>query len=61
PEVPAPQVEQASPVLQEPEVVPQAEEPIPEVPEVPEVPNEDGRGEVLTSPQGPEVIVEPAA
>ena len=61
PEVPAPQVEQTRPVLQEPEVVPQAEEPVPEAPEVPEVPDEDGRGEVLTSPQGPEVVVEPAA
>lgn len=53
PQVPEPQVEQASPAQPEPEAVPE-----PAVPEVPEVPEEANEGKLLTSTQGPEVIVE---
>mgnify|MGYP000851220731 CR=1 FL=1 len=60
PQTPEPQVEQTRPAIPEPEVAPEVEPTVPEVPEAPEVP-ESGSGEVLTSPHGPEVVVEPAA
>ncbi len=53
PAIPEPQVEQPKPAEQIQEV-----EPEPAAPEVPEVPDEPGRGELLTSPDGPEVVVE---
>lgn len=53
PEVAAPQVEQPKPAEPIQEV-----EPEPATPEVPEVPDDAGRGELLTSPDGPEVVVE---
>ncbi len=57
PDVPEPQVEQARPAQVEPEPTPEPEPEI-AVPEVPEVPEQTGRGELLTSPEGPEVVVE---
>ncbi|NLL47932.1 MAG: TonB family protein [Firmicutes bacterium] len=58
PQVPEPQVEQARPAQPEPE--PQVEPEV-VVPEVPDVPEQTGRGELLTSPEGPEVVVETEA
>ena len=62
PQVPAPQVEQASPAIPEPEIVPDPEArpelAVPEAPEVPVAPDTSSQGELLTSPDGPEVIVE---
>ena len=62
PEVPVvdkPKVEQARPAVPEPtpEPVPPVEPVTPEPPL--ETPHEEGRGEVLTSPVGTEVVVEP--
>ncbi len=57
PKAPEPQVEQARPTLPEPAVVPEPEPVIPVAPEIPEV-REEGRGDVLTSELGPELVVE---
>lgn len=57
PQTPEPQVEQAQPAVTEPVVVPEPEPVIPVAPELPVV-REEGRGEVLTSEFGPEVVVE---
>lgn len=58
---PEPEVEQAKPaIIEEPEAP--EPEPLPPVePEVEELPLEVGAGEVLTSPTGPEVVVEEEA
>lgn len=53
PKVSEPQVEQPKPA----EVIQEAD-PEPAALEVPETPDEAGRGELLTSPDGPEVVVE---
>ncbi len=57
-QVPEPQVEQARAVEPEPEPTVEAEQAEPEVPEVPEPPEVAEQGELLTSADGPEVVVE---
>lgn len=55
---PEPEVIQEPEVDPEPEPEPEPEPVVPETPEVPEVPDASSQGELLTSPDGPEVVVD---